>query len=589
LAHLPNDKEGAVMFRRIVLSSVMMVLLVAVVPATGRAADPVLEWGEPHVFADAPLGSPVAIAGAGYVTVDAHPLRERADASSSTIHFSPDGWSWRQVMEPPSTRLSSVAAGGPGFVAVGREGVSEFGFVPAVWASANGIDWDQVPFTAAVDRPATAEGPPFTGSWMEEIVATRNGLVAIGEFATATPTAWTSPDGLTWTELPAGSFGPDPAHLWLLATDGTTIAAVGRTPSEGDSPGGALAWWSTDGLDWNEATIDPSFGTGFGPLMSRLLALDSGYMLFGTDDGHATVWSSADGRTWGSPLLLPSVLEGNYSFVGEAATDGAVVVAVGDEFSAEPTFIEGATIWAYAASSGWTQTSPAQLQGPVTLDHSDASQTYPVGSSWVVLGGTWGADEEGHRIRWIGQRPGSGPFADVPSDYLFAGDIEWLHEQGVTKGCNPPANDLFCPTAPLTRGQAAAMLVRAKGYTDDGGGDLFVDDDSSVFEPDIDRLGAAGVTRGCNPPANDRFCPDDHVTRGQMAALFGRALSLGVTPIDFFIDDDSSIFEDHINRLAAAGVTRGCNPPGNDRFCPSQTVTREQMAAFLKRGLSVGA
>jgi hypothetical protein len=37
--------------------------------------------------------------------------------------------------------------------------------------------------------------------------------------------------------------------------------------------------------------------------------------------------------------------------------------------------------------------------------------------------------------------------------------------------------------------------------------DPFVDDDDSIFEHDIDRLDAAGVTRGCSPPANGRFCP----------------------------------------------------------------------------------
>lgn len=58
---------------------------------------------------------------------------------------------------------------------------------------------------------------------------------------------------------------------------------------------------------------------------------------------------------------------------------------------------------------------------------------------------------------------------------------------------------------------------------DDGGGNLFIDDDS-VFEADIDKLGTAGVTRGCNPPTNDRFCPNDSVTRGQMAAFLHRAL-----------------------------------------------------------------
>jgi hypothetical protein len=70
----------------------------------------------------------------------------------------------------------------------------------------------------------------------------------------------------------------------------------------------------------------------------------------------------------------------------------------------------------------------------------------------------------------------------------------------------------------------AAFLVRALGYTDDGGGNKFRDDNNSVFQGAIDRLATAGVTLGCNPPANDRFCPDQPVTRGQMAAFLVRAL-----------------------------------------------------------------
>jgi hypothetical protein len=70
----------------------------------------------------------------------------------------------------------------------------------------------------------------------------------------------------------------------------------------------------------------------------------------------------------------------------------------------------------------------------------------------------------------------------------------------------------------------AAFLVRAIGYVDDGGGDLFIDDDGSVFEPDIDKLGTAGVTKGCNPPTNSMYCPNNVVTRGQMAAFLHRAL-----------------------------------------------------------------
>ena len=51
-----------------------------------------------------------------------------------------------------------------------------------------------------------------------------------------------------------------------------------------------------------------------------------------------------------------------------------------------------------------------------------------------------------------------------------------------------------------------------------------------------------------------------------------------------FIDDDSSIFERDIEWLAAEGITLGCNPAeGNTKFCPDASVTRGQMAAFLHR------
>lgn len=51
-------------------------------------------------------------------------------------------------------------------------------------------------------------------------------------------------------------------------------------------------------------------------------------------------------------------------------------------------------------------------------------------------------------------------FTDVPNDHVFHGDIEWLAEADVTRGCNPPANTLFCPEDNVTRGQMAAFLNR---------------------------------------------------------------------------------------------------------------------------------
>ena len=164
-------------------------------------------------------------------------------------------------------------------------------------------------------------------------------------------------------------------------------------------------------------------------------------------------------------------------------------------------------------------------------------------------------------------------------------DILKLAAMGITKGCNPPDNDEFCPDETTSRGEMAAFLNRALDLPP-ADGDAFVDDDDSIFEIDIDRFAAAGITRGCNPPDNDQFCPDDGVTRGEMAAFLNRALDLPASDQDAFVDDEGSVFEADIDAVAAAGITKGCNPPDNDEFCPEDLVTREQMASFIVRALA---
>jgi hypothetical protein len=181
--------------------------------------------------------------------------------------------------------------------------------------------------------------------------------------------------------------------------------------------------------------------------------------------------------------------------------------------------------------------------------------------------------------------PPTGSFVD-DDDSVFESDIEWMAAAGITKGCNPPTNNRFCPDSVVTRGQMAAFLVRALNLTDRLD-DPFIDDDDSIFEADIEKLAAAGITKGCNPSeGNTKFCPDGKVTREQMAAFLVRALHYTDDGGgDLFTDDDDSIFEGDIDRLGTAGVTKGCNPPTNDRYCPSGNVTRGQMSAFLHRAL----
>jgi hypothetical protein len=177
--------------------------------------------------------------------------------------------------------------------------------------------------------------------------------------------------------------------------------------------------------------------------------------------------------------------------------------------------------------------------------------------------------------------PSSG-FWDVDDSHVFTRDVAWLAREAVTRGCNAPWNDEFCPDDPVTRGQMAAFLVRALDLP--VGESPFTDTTGSGFEADIDALFAAGITTGCDTSDSTRFCPDDPVTRGEMAVFLVRALDLPPAT-SIFLDAAGSPYEPEIGALAAAEITRGCDPLDNTRFCPGDHVTRGQMAAFLRRAL----
>lgn len=192
----------------------------------------------------------------------------------------------------------------------------------------------------------------------------------------------------------------------------------------------------------------------------------------------------------------------------------------------------------------------------------------------VVLGlaGTASAEE---------LTPG-GSFIDDDGD-IFEPSIEAIFAEGITMGCSD--RQQYCPDRGVTRGEMAAFLSRALTLPT-ASMDYFEDDDTSIFNGDINKIAEAGITKGCNPPANTSFCPDNVLTRGEMAAFLVRAFELAPATItDRFVDDDASIFEDDIDALAEADITFGCNPPTNDEYCPSDEVTRGAMAAFLVRAI----
>lgn len=166
------------------------------------------------------------------------------------------------------------------------------------------------------------------------------------------------------------------------------------------------------------------------------------------------------------------------------------------------------------------------------------------------------------------------PFID-DDDSVFEADIVALYELGITRGCAP---DRFCPDRAVTRGEMATMLVRAFGLTGSGGPG-FVDTEASPHRNAVEILAANGITRGC---AAEKFCPDRSITRAEMAVFLSRILGLPPASPAGFVDTQSSEASGAIDSLALAGITRGCGP---DVFCPTDDVTRGQLASFLMRAL----
>jgi hypothetical protein len=107
---------------------------------------------------------------------------------------------------------------------------------------------------------------------------------------------------------------------------------------------------------------------------------------------------------------------------------------------------------------------------------------------------------------------------------------------------------------------------------------------AGLFAPSITILAQAGVTGGCEPLVPHRYCPTTIVTRGQMAGFLAAALDLPDAPESFTDVADDGPFAGAIGALVAAVITDGCAP---DRFCPSQPITRGQLAAFLAAALDL--
>lgn len=149
----------------------------------------------------------------------------------------------------------------------------------------------------------------------------------------------------------------------------------------------------------------------------------------------------------------------------------------------------------------------------------------------------------GQRVLFLQKPAGiqTAAFSDVPVTHPFFDYIQMMRFYGITTGCTATE---YCPDAPTTRGQMAVFIIRSMLGTDDfsfPAAPYFTDVPGS--HPQfryIQKMRELGITAGCMA---NTYCPSNNVTRSQMAVFLVRA-RFGIASEQTFPFPDALSFTD---------------------------------------------
>ncbi len=158
---------------------------------------------------------------------------------------------------------------------------------------------------------------------------------------------------------------------------------------------------------------------------------------------------------------------------------------------------------------------------------------------------------------------------DCPGNALYARLQNLIDRAKGTTTNTPPTTTPPTTTAPPTPPSTTGA---------------FTDVPSNHFAAaSIEKLRARGIIAGCT---STTFCPNDKITRGQMATILARLMtsSFSTSGVPAYTDVPAAIRDD-AREIVGRGVMESCSTGG---FCHTGSVTRASIAVYAVRAQSMG-
>ncbi len=386
--------------------------------------------------------------------------------------------------------------------------------------------------------------------------------------------------GNTWSQqayLKASNSQEDDGFGWSVAISNNTIVvgahfedsgATGVNGNINDNSAigaGAAYVFSRSGSTWSQqAYLKPSntdstdnFGTSVAISEDTIIIgaaqEDSGATSVNGDQGDTKANSGAvymfirNGSTWNQQAYLKASNSGSFDYFGHSVSISGNTIVVGTYLEDSSSIgVNGAGDNNLSPDSGAAYAfylTPTASFSDVPLTYWASSYIERLFNAGITGGcgtGIYCPDNSVTRaqmaifllkgIHGSSYAPpavgGSTGFGDVTTNYWAAAWIKQLAAEGITGGCG---GGNYCPDNTVTRAQMAVFLMKAKNGSsysppavggNTGFSDVATDYWAAAF---IKQLVADSITAGCG---NGNYCPEDSVTRAQMAVFLVKAFNL---------------------------------------------------------------